>query len=195
MELRSIIKNEFLEGQRLLERFISDDQYFIQIGLASTLMADCIQNGGKIISCGNGGSHCEAMHFAEELLGRFRGNRRSLPALVVSDPSYLTCVANDFGYSEVFSRFIEALGQANDLLLAITTSGQSDSILRAVRIARSKTMKIVLLTGNGAGKLKGEADVEISVPHFGFADKIQEIHMKIIHSLISAIELLIFNQD
>jgi D-sedoheptulose 7-phosphate isomerase len=195
MELRSIIKNEFLEGQRLLERFISDDEYFIQIGLASTLMADCIQKGGKIISCGNGGSHCEAMHFAEELMGRFRGNRRSLPALVVSDPSYLTCVANDFGYSEVFSRFIEALGQANDVLLAITTSGQSDSILRAVRIARSKTMKIVLLTGNGAGKLKGEADVEISVPHFGFADKIQEIHMKIIHSLISAIELLIFNQD
>jgi D-sedoheptulose 7-phosphate isomerase len=194
MELQSIIKNEFLEGQQLLERFISDDRCFIQIGQASTLMADCIQNGGKIISCGNGGSHCEAMHFAEELTGRFRGNRRPLPALVVSDPSYLTCVANDFGFSEVFSRFIESLGRVNDVLLAITTSGQSESIIRAVRMARSKAMKIVLLTGNGGGELKGEGDVEISVPHFGFADKIQEIHMKIIHSLISAIELLIFNQ-
>jgi D-sedoheptulose 7-phosphate isomerase len=195
MELHSLVRNEFLEGQRLLERFLTDDQYFIRIGEASTMMADSIQNGSKIISCGNGGSHCDAMHFAEELTGRFRANRRPLPALAIADPSYLTCVGNDFGFSEVFSRFIEAIGQANDVLLAITTSGQSESILKAVRCARSKAMKVVLLTGNDGGKMKGEADIEICVPHIGFADRIQEIHIKIIHSLILSIEQLILKPE
>ena len=151
-------------------------------------MAEAIRSGHKIISCGNGGSHCDAMHFAEELSGRYRDDRRALPAIAVSDISHLTCVGNDYGFEFIFSRFVEGLGQAGDVLLGISTSGNSANVIRAVEAARAKGMKVVILSGKDGGKLAGQADVEIRVPHFGYADRIQEVHIKIIHILILLIE-------
>nr|WKN37581.1 D-sedoheptulose 7-phosphate isomerase [Tunicatimonas sp. TK19036] len=186
--MRDIIQQEFQEATQVLTTFWQDEERIAAIEQAATLFANTIREGGKIMSCGNGGSHCDAMHFAEELSGRYRENRSALPALAISDPSHLSCVSNDFGYEQVFSRFIEGLGKPEDALLAISTSGNSPSILEAVKAARTKGMKIVTLTGKDGGKLAGQADVEICVPHFGYADRIQEIHIKVIHILILLIE-------
>ena len=151
-------------------------------------MVESIKNGGKIISCGNGGSHCDAMHFAEELTGRYRENRKALPAIAISDPSHISCVSNDFGYDFIFSRYIEGLGEAGDVLLGISTSGNSKNVLRAVEMAKQKKMTVVALTGKKGGNLADLADIEIRVPHLGYADRIQEIHIKVIHILIQLIE-------
>jgi D-sedoheptulose 7-phosphate isomerase len=191
MILQKIIEQEFLEAQKVLHNFINTGESFEKIEQAATLMAQALRSGGKILSCGNGGSHCDAMHFAEELTGRYRNNRRPLAAIAISDPSYLSCVGNDFGYDAVFSRFIEGIGKKGDVLLAISTSGQSQNILNAVEAAQKCQMKTVVLTGKDGGKLAGKGDVEICVPHFGYADRIQEIHIKIIHTLILTIEELI----
>jgi D-sedoheptulose 7-phosphate isomerase len=152
------------------------------------LLADSFKAGGKVISCGNGGSHCDAMHFAEELTGRYRENRPGYPAIAISDVSHLSCVSNDFGYEYVFSRYVEAVGREGDVLLGISTSGNSGNIIKAIEAARAKGMKVITLTGKDGGKMAGSADVEIRVPHFGYADRIQEIHIKAIHILIQLIE-------
>ncbi len=191
MNLQVLVQQEFSEAQVVLQAFVSDPEHFARIEAAARLMADAIQNGHKIISCGNGGSHCDAMHFAEELSGRYRENRRALPAIAVSDVSHLSCVGNDYGYEFVFSRFVEALGQPDDLLLGLSTSGNSANVLRAVHAARQRGMKVVVLSGKDGGQLAGLADVEIRVPHFGYADRIQEIHIKVIHSLLLLIEKLV----
>ena len=188
MELIDIISGEFAEAQAVLAKFIGEKQNFESIENAAKLMADVLKSGKKIISCGNGGSHCDAMHFAEELSGRYRGDRKSLAAIAISDPSHISCVSNDYGFDYVFSRFIEGLGNEGDVLMAITTSGNSKNIINATKAAREKGMKIVLLLGKDGGQLKGVADVEIIVPHNGFADRIQEIHIKIIHCFILLIE-------
>lgn len=151
-------------------------------------MANAIKDGGKIFSCGNGGSHCDAMHFAEELTGRYREDRKALPAIAISDVSHISCVSNDFGYDFIFSRYIEGLGKEGDVLLAISTSGNSKNVLRAAEMAKQKKMKIVALTGKNGGDLRELADLEIRVPHYGYADRIQEIHIKVIHILIQLIE-------
>ena len=158
---------------------------------AAHLIADSIKSGGKVISCGNGGSHCDAMHFAEELTGRFRDNRRALPAIAISDPSHISCVSNDFGYDFVFSRFIEGLGAKGDVLFCLSTSGNSKNVLEAIKAAQAAQMKVIALTGKDGGQMKGLADVEIRVPHFGYADRIQEIHIKVIHSIILSVEQLV----
>jgi D-sedoheptulose 7-phosphate isomerase len=186
-----IISQELNEAQIVLQNFLSNEKNIADIEAAARLMADAIQNGGKILSCGNGGSHCDAMHFAEELSGRYRENRRALPALAISDVSHISCVSNDFGYEYVFSRFIEGLGNQGDVLLGISTSGNSGNIINAVEAARKKGMKVVILSGKDGGKLADKADVEIRVPHFGYADRIQEIHIKVIHILILLIEKMV----
>lgn len=183
-----LIRQELTEAQSVLDTFLSNPAHLSAIEQAAVLMADALKNGHKIISCGNGGSHCDAMHFAEELSGRYRNDRRSLAAIAISDVSYLSCVSNDYGYESVFSRFVEGLGNAGDVLLGLSTSGNSVNVLRAVEAARQKEMKVVLLTGKDGGKLAGRADVEIRVPHFGYADRIQEIHIKVIHLFILLIE-------
>ncbi|MFM1915123.1 MAG: hypothetical protein RLZZ531_792 [Bacteroidota bacterium] len=187
MELQKLIQQQFEEAQQTLNNFQTEANYLL-IAKAVKLMSDSIQHGGKIISCGNGGSMCDAMHFAEELSGRFRENRRALAAISISDPSHLSCVSNDYGYDFVFSRFIEGLGQENDVLLGISTSGNSKNVLLAVEAAKAKGMKTIVLTGKDGGKLAGLADVEIRAPHSTFADRAQEIHIKVIHSLILGIE-------
>lgn len=189
--MQDIIRQELTEAQSVLETFINDPANLSAIEAAARLMADALKTGKKIISCGNGGSHCDAMHFAEELSGRYRENRRSLAAIAISDVSHISCVGNDYGYEFIFSRFIEGLGNEGDVLMGISTSGNSANIIRAVEAARQKGMKVVLLTGKNGGKLASQADVEIRVPHFGYADRIQEIHIKVIHLFILLIEKLV----
>jgi D-sedoheptulose 7-phosphate isomerase len=140
------------------------------------------------MSCGNGGSMCDAMHFAEELSGRYRNNRPALAAVSISDPSHLSCVANDYGYDHVFSRYIEALGQTGDVLLGISTSGNSKNVLLAVEAAKAKGIQTIVLTGKDGGQLAGLADLEIRAPFSPYADRAQEIHIKVIHSFILGIE-------
>ena len=183
-----LIRDELNEAAKTLEQFLSQDANLNAIQQAAELLAASFKQGGKVLSCGNGGSHCDAMHFAEELTGRYREDRPGYPAIAISDVSHLSCVSNDFGYEFVFSRFIEAVGQSGDVLLGISTSGNSSNIIRAINAARSKGMKVITLTGKDGGKMAGTADIEIRVPHFGYADRIQEIHIKIIHILIMLIE-------
>lgn len=185
---QDLIRNELNEAQQTLQNFLRDERHIQSIEDAATLIADTFKAGGKVLSCGNGGSHCDAMHFAEELTGRYRENRPGYPAIAISDPSHLSCVSNDFGYEQVFSRYVEAVGNKGDVLVGISTSGNSANIIRAIDAARAKGMRVIVLTGKEGGKMAGTADVEIRVPHFGYADRIQEIHIKAIHILILLIE-------
>ena len=188
MENKELIVNELKEAAKVLDQFLSNEANIQAINDAAILMADAINAGSKIFSCGNGGSHCDAMHFAEELTGRYREDRKALPAIAISDPSHISCVSNDFGYDAIFSRYIEGLGKKGDVLLGISTSGNSKNILRAAAMAKQKKMKVVVLSGKNGGELAELADVEIRVPHFGYADRIQEIHIKVIHIIIQLIE-------
>jgi D-sedoheptulose 7-phosphate isomerase len=186
------IRNSFLEARNVLDAFLAQPGQFEKIGEAIRLLANCFESGNRVFSCGNGGSMCDAMHFAEELSGRFRNNRRALPALAISDPSHITCVANDYGYNEVFARFLDAHGKAGDVLLAISTSGNSPNILRACEVAQEKGMAVIALSGKDGGKLAGLASIEIRAPFSEFADRAQEIHIKVIHALIEGVEKVLF---
>ena len=185
--MESIAKN-FQEAQQLLQDFIANPANLEAISAAGTIMVESLRSGGKIISCGNGGSMCDAMHFAEELTGRFRDNRPSIAAISISDPSHISCVGNDYGFEYIFSRFVEGVGNSGDVLLGISTSGNSANVIKAAEAAREKGMKVVCLTGKDGGKIAPLCDVEVRVPWFEYADRIQEIHIKVIHSLIGYIE-------
>ncbi|MDE1514452.1 MULTISPECIES: D-sedoheptulose 7-phosphate isomerase [Vibrio] len=185
---QDLIRNELNEAAEVLQQFLSDDHNIAQIAAAAKLIADSFKQGGKVLSCGNGGSHCDAMHFAEELTGRYRENRPGYPGIAISDPSHISCVSNDFGYDFVFSRYVEAVGSKGDVLFGLSTSGNSGNILKAIEAAQAKGMKTIALTGKDGGKMAGVADIEIRVPHFGYADRIQEVHIKIIHIIIQLIE-------
>jgi len=195
MDYQSIINQELQEAQIVLDRFLSDPVQIEKIEAAAALMAAAILKNGKIISCGNGGSHCDAMHFAEELTGRYRDNRRALPAIAISDVSHLSCVSNDYGYEFVFSRYVEGLGQPGDVLLGLSTSGNSKNIILAAEAAKAKGMKVIILSGKDGGKLAGAADIEIRVDHFGYADRIQEIHIKVIHIFMLLIEKMVLGDS
>lgn len=185
---QQFIQSQLSEAATLLQQFIAEQNNLAAIAAAAELLVQSFKQGGKVISCGNGGSHCDAMHFAEELSGRYRDNRPALGAIAISDPSHLSCVGNDYGFDQVFSRFVEGVGRSGDVLLGISTSGNSKNVLLAVEAARKAGMKVIILSGKDGGKLRGQADVEIIVPHFGYADRIQEIHIKVIHILIGLIE-------
>ena len=185
------IADHFNQALEILQKFNTQEN-FVRIEQAGNLMVESLRNEGKIISCGNGGSMCDAMHFAEELTGRYRDNRPGIAALSISDPSHLSCVGNDYGYEFVFSRYVEAVGRKGDVLLAISTSGNSGNVLRAIEVARQKGMRVVGLTGKDGGAMAGLCDVEIRAPHTPYADRAQEIHIKVIHSLIDHIESSLF---
>ena len=182
------IKQHFLEAQASLNAYLSNEENFLNIELAGKLLSTAIKSGNKILSCGNGGSMCDAMHFAEELSGRYRADRIPLPAISISDPSHLSCVANDYGYAFVFSRMVEALGKSGDVLFAISTSGNSENILNAIHSAKNAGMTVIGLTGKNGGEMANLCDVELRAPYSEFSDRAQEIHIKIIHSLIDYIE-------
>ena len=189
-DLTALVRTEFEEARIVLDRFLADDANLQAIAQAAELMADSLNAGGKILSCGNGGSLCDAQHFAEELTGRYRLNRAPLAAIALTEASHMSCVANDYGYDHVFSRFVQALGRPGDVLLAISTSGNSPNVLLAAQAAQAAGMKVVALTGKDGGQLAAHCDVEIRAPHDGYADRIQEIHIKAIHILILLIEKL-----
>lgn len=176
------------EAQLLLQTCLQDENFVMNIDAAKDFMVSSIKSGGKILSCGNGGSMCDAMHFAEEMTGCFREKRKALPAIAISDSSHITCVANDYGFEAIFSRYVEAVGQKEDVLFAISTSGNSPNVVKAAETALQQGMKVVALTGKTGGRLADLATVEVRVPHQGYADRIQEMHIKVIHILIDQIE-------
>ncbi len=183
------IRKEFLEARSVLDSYLADDTNFERIEQAGMVMVESLKEGHKLISCGNGGSMSDAMHFAEELSGLYRDRRKALAAISISDPSHLTCAGNDFGFDHIFSRFIEAMGMNGDVLLAISTSGNSANIVNAAIAAREKGMKVIGLTGREGGKLATLCDIELRAPNTKFSDRTQEIHIKIIHALIHYIEM------
>ncbi len=183
-----LIKDELLEAEKVLQAFFSDQSNLENIEAAAGLLAESFKNDGKVLACGNGGSHCDAMHFAEELTGRYREHRPSYPAIAISDASHISCVGNDYGFDQIFARYLEGVGRKGDVLFCLSTSGNSANILNAIDVAQQKGIKVIALTGKDGGKMAGLADIEIRVPHFGYADRIQEIHIKIIHILILLIE-------
>jgi D-sedoheptulose 7-phosphate isomerase len=178
----------FQEAQSVLNQFLSEEENFRKIDQAVSILATSFENGGKVISCGNGGSHCDSMHFAEELTGRYKNNRKALPALAISDSSHITCVGNDYGYDYIFSRFVEAHGKPGDVLLGISTSGNSQNVFLAMQKAKELGMTIIGLTGKDGGKIKDLCDLEIRAPKSDYADRAQEIHIKVIHALIDGVE-------
>ena len=186
--MKDQILKELNEAKNVIDKFINDGEIINAIEESAKIMTVSIENGGKIISCGNGGSMCDAMHFAEELTGKFREERSPIPAVSISDPSHITCVGNDYGFDAIFSRYVESVGNTGDVLLAISTSGKSTNVIRAAEEANRKGIKVVALTGKDGGELSDLCDIEIRVPHFGYSDRIQEIHIKVIHILILLIE-------
>ena len=183
------IESHFQEALKVLAAFAADKQQMENIQRAAHAMIESLQNGGKILSCGNGGSHCDAMHFAEELTGRYRNHRPGIAAIAISDVSHISCVGNDYGFSQIFSRYIEALGKKGDILLGISSSGNSENVINAMIEAKNKGMVVIGLTGKDGGKMSSLCDIEVRAPHSEFADRAQEIHIKIIHALIDSIEV------
>lgn len=189
--MSDFINQALANAQNTLTSFLGNQQNIALIAKAIESFTFSLKNNGKIISCGNGGSMCDAMHFAEELTGRFRKDRPALAALAVSDPSHITCVGNDYGFDKIFSRTVEAFGQSTDSLLAISTSGNSANVIEAVKVAKARGMKTVALLGKDGGKLKSMVDVAIVVPN-DTSDRIQEVHIKCIHIFIEGIERKLF---
>ena len=190
MSSEKIIK-AFQESKEGLDRILRNNELINNIDRASILIAQTIKNKSQIFSCGNGGSMCDAMHFAEELSGRFRENRIGLPAIAISDPSFITCAANDFGFEFVFSRFMEGNSKKNDLLLAISTSGKSKNILRACQLCKENEVKIITLTGKPQSEISKYSDIDICTPNGKYSDRVQEIHTLVIHTLVELTENLV----
>ena len=183
------VKAALLDAQKALEALLANEEALNAIDAAGQLMADTIAAGGKILSCGNGGSLCDSMHFAEEMTGRYRLNRPGYAAIAISDPSHMSCVGNDYGYEEVFARYTQAVGRPGDVLLAITTSGTSKNILKAVEAAKANGMKVVGMTGRAGSLLAEMADIAIVTPSgSAYADRVQELHIKAIHIMIELVE-------
>ncbi|TFU91263.1 SIS domain-containing protein [Dysgonomonas mossii] len=186
--MKNLIRESSQAILKEVDSFWSNPETIEVIERAAVLLSDSLKKGYKIISCGNGGSLCDATHFAEELTGRYRKNRTSLPAISINDPAYITCVGNDFSFDEIYSRYVEGVGCEGDVLLAISTSGNSSNIVKAVESAHLKKMKVLALTSTGDNRLSALSDIVIAAPKVDFSDRVQEIHIQIIHILIQAIE-------
>lgn len=183
------------EARSALDALIVNETALNAVAEAGRLLSDCLGKGGRVYSCGNGGSMCDAMHFAEELSGRFRLDRKPLAATAISDPSHMTCVANDYGYEAVFGRYVEAHGRKGDCLLAISTSGRSPNVLAAARSAAAQDVTVIAMTGRPGSPLSELATIEICTPAGRFADRVQELHIKIVHILIELVERSLFPQN
>lgn len=191
--MREIIQSSLGEAMDKLQQFMNNTANIEAIEQTAQAMAGALKAGKKIISCGNGGSLCDASHFAEELTGRYRTNREPLPAVAINDPAYITCVGNDFSFEEVFSRYVEAFGQKGDVLLAISTSGNSTNVVNAALAAKNKRMTVVALTGDSNNLLRKHSDIAVCAPVSAFSDRMQEIHIKVIHVLIQLIEKQLYD--
>jgi len=191
----ALIADTLAEANAALDALRANAAALDAVAAAGRAMVEALRRGGRVFSCGNGGSMCDAMHFAEELSGRYRDDRRALAAVAISDPGHLTCVANDYGYEAVFSRYIEAHGRGGDCLLAISTSGSSRNVLAAASAAKALGMTVVALTGRAGAPLGDAADIVICTLAGRYADRVQELHIKIIHILIGLIERALFSDD
>lgn len=194
MNTREVWSQSLKEAQETLNKFLSSQDLMAKCEEFSKLCLDTVRNGGNMFSCGNGGSHCDAMHFAEEFTGRYRKDRKPIGALALGDPSHVTCVSNDYGFEHIFSRQIEGLGRKGDLLLGLSTSGNSKNVILAFEAAKKKGIKTIALLGKDGGALKGLADLAIVVPA-QTSDRIQEIHIKLIHTVIESVEREIFPEN
>lgn len=189
------IESSLREAQVALENLVQNKESMQDIAKAADLIIHAFRGNSRVFSCGNGGSMCDAMHFAEELTGRYRLDRPALPASAISDASHMSCVGNDLGYEQVFSRYIEAHGRSGDCLLAITTSGTSKNVVRAAKAAKASNMKVICLTGRRNPELEALSDVYVCTPGGKFADRVQELHIKVLHILIELIERHFFPQN
>ena len=186
--MNTILKESFNEALDCLQNFMSEEANFKLIEDAAILITEALERGNKVISCGNGGSLCDASHFAEELTGRYRNNRIPLPAIAINDAAYMTCVGNDYSFSEIYSRYVDAVGKEGDVLLAISTSGHSENILKACDMAKEKKISVIGLTCDSDNPLREKSDIAICAPKTQYSDRIQEIHIKVIHIMIQLIE-------
>ncbi len=187
-----LMSNQFIleslkSAQQTLNNFIENENNLVLIEKAIETFITTLKGDGRLMACGNGGSMCDSMHFIEELTGRYRKDRDPISAIPMGDPSHITCVANDYGYEYIFSRNVQAWGRKGDTLLAISTSGNSENVIKAVEMAHQKGMKVVGLLGKSGGKLKDMVDVPLIVD-CPITDRIQEIHIKLIHIFIEGIE-------
>jgi len=189
--MRREIENAIADVARAAE-FLKEPSSIHFIEKASEWIAQCFQSDSKILIAGNGGSLCDAMHFAEELTGIFRAQRKPLPAIVLSEPGHITCVSNDLDFDEIFSRGVEAFGRPGDIVVLLTTSGNSSNILKAADCAKKRGIKTIAFSGKTGGKLRGKCDLEWVVPGFGYSDRIQEVHMAAIHIIIEIVEKILF---
>lgn len=178
----------------LLENFIKEEEKRKETEKVAKTLAEVFNNENKVLICGNGGSNCDALHFAEEFTGRFRGDRRALPAIAISESSHITCVGNDYGFDYVFSRGVEAYGKSGDMFIGISTSGNSGNVIKAVEAAKKLGMKTCVLLGKDGGKLKGMCDYEFIIPG-KTSDRVQEIHMMILHIIIEGVERIMFPEN
>jgi len=188
------IKNALKTASQLTEQLMSSESTVLFIEDFSHMLVDAFEEGCKVLICGNGGSAADAMHFAEEFTGRYRKDRRSLPVMALADPTHITCVGNDYGFSEIFSRSVEGWGKAEDVFIGLSTSGNSENVLKAMNKATQQNLRTIALLGKDGGELKGKADLEIIVPG-GNTDRIQELHMLILHITIEQVERLIFPEN
>ncbi|MFN8369341.1 MAG: D-sedoheptulose 7-phosphate isomerase [Bacteriovoracaceae bacterium] len=190
----SYILNSLKDGAATLDTFLNNKNNLDKISAAINYFTHTFKSGCKVFACGNGGSMCDSLHFTEELTGRYRKDRKALPAISMGEAGHMTCVGNDYGFDFIFSRQIEALGKENDTLLAISTSGNSPNVIEAVKAAKKLGMNTILLTGKDGGKLKNLVDVSIIV-NSDITDRIQEVHIKIIHIFIEGIERNLFPEN
>jgi D-sedoheptulose 7-phosphate isomerase len=190
--MREQIKKSVEEGVRAIQ-LLGREESLDFMENAAEMIATCFQEGGKLLIAGNGGSLCDAMHFAEELTGVFRGKRRALPAIALSDSGHLTCIGNDLGFEQVFSRGIEALGKSGDIFIAMTTSGNSPNLVHAVPVAKEMGLKTIAFLGKSGGELKDCCDLQWIVEGFRYSDRVQEAHMTAIHIIIEMVETLLFS--
>jgi len=189
--MRNKMEKALRDACTLLGTVLADTTTASTMAQCAELLAKTFQQGNKVIICGNGGSATDAMHFAEEFTGRFRGNRPPLPAIALSDPSHITCVANDFGFDEIFSRGVEAFGKPGDVFIGLSTSGNSANVIRAVEAAHRGKMHTIALLGKDGGALKNRCELEFVIPGTT-SDRIQEIHMLLLHSIIEGVERILF---
>lgn len=183
-----VVRSTLQQAQSALDALLANESMLAEVARAGRLLADTFRAGGKVYSCGNGGSMCDAMHFAEELTGRYRDDRPGYAAAAIADASHLSCVGNDYGYEQVFARYVAAHGRAGDVLLAITTSGTSKNVVAAARKARDLGVKVIALTGKPGTPICELADIAIVTPGGKYADRVQELHIKVIHILIELVE-------
>lgn len=183
-----IIHKSLKEAQNILSKYILKEDTVSSIAEAALILSEAIAGGKKVIACGNGGSLCDATHFAEELTGRFRKNRKPLSAIAINDPAHISCVGNDFGFDYIFSRYVETFGQEGDVLLVFSTSGNSENIIKAARQARFNKLKVIGFTRQIRNQLQELSDVCIAIPHDGYSDRIQEMHIMTVHILIECLE-------